>query len=182
MSHCCARAGGSLGMRLLLRFLGPEAREVALGDFEELDISPMRALYELCGLIGRQQANYWKDWRPWLALLGIAGLAGIRLAEMAGDLMAGSAIYIRTYRAYGVLYESGLTVTQELIIWISLALGIVLWSWTAGFVFVRVACKTALFTSTLLCVAWVGLNVLLVGWAMFPGIGECCPTCLWAGP
>jgi hypothetical protein len=114
----------------------------------------------LCGLIARQQAILWKSWRPWLALLGIASLIGIRLNFIAGGLTAGPLIYIRTYLKYGVIYQSGLSLTEELVVWLSMAVAVMLWSWSSGFVFVALARNAAVGGSTLVCIAWLCWNVL----------------------
>lgn len=141
-------------------FLEPQARDVVIGDLEELNLGSVRSVCELCGLIARQQASFWNDWRPWLALLGIAGLIGVRLISATDALMRWPLLYIRTYLKYGVLYQSGLSLPEELIVWISMAAAVILWSWSAGFAFASLARKTAFFTGALLCAVWLGWNVL----------------------
>lgn len=147
----------------LARFLDPKTKDVVIGDLEELNLGSSRSVCELCGLIARQQVSVWKDWRPWLALLGIVGLVGIRLTLLAGTWTGLPIIYIRTYRAYGVIYQSGLTLNEEFIVWFTMAAAIILWSWTAGFAFVSLAHKTALITGAFLCTTWLGLNAFMLG-------------------
>lgn len=117
----------------LSRLLEPAARDAVIGDLAELNLGSLRTVCELCGLIARQQAPLWRDWRPWLALLGIAGLVGVRLNFLADRLNFTPFIYLRTYFKYGTRYESGLSLSEETVTWLSLALAAFLWSWTAGF-------------------------------------------------
>ncbi len=147
----------------LSRFLEPDARDVVIGDLAELNLGLLRSVSELCGLIARQQARLWNDWQPWLALLGIVGLVGIRLNSMALSLTGTLWRNLSTYLKYGARYESGLTVSEELILWMSLAVAVMLWSWTAGFAFTALSRKTAPVTGTLLCFAWLCWNGFLVG-------------------
>lgn len=147
----------------LSRFLEPDARDVVIGDLAELNLGWLRSVSELCGLIARQQARLWNDWQPWLALLGIVGLVGIRLNSMALSLTGTLWRNLSTYLKYGARYESGLTVSEELVLWMSLAVAVMLWSWTAGFAFAALSRKTAPVTGILLCFAWLCWNGLLVG-------------------
>jgi hypothetical protein len=125
------RFGGFLTAGLL-RFVEPGARAVVHGDLEELNLGSLRSVWEVCGLIARQQAGFWKDWRPWLALFGIVGLIGGRLTMTTLGLTLAPARFISTYRSYGVLYQSGLTLNEDLFVWFSMAAAVILLSWTAG--------------------------------------------------
>lgn len=146
----------------LSRLLDSTTRDVVIGDLAELNLGLLRSIWELCGMIARQQASLWKEWRPWLALLGIAGLAGIRLTFVAGVLLSWPLLYIRTYLKYGVMYQSGVSVTGELVVWFSMAAAVVLWSWTAGFAFAALARRTAFAGGFLLCIVWLGWNVIAI--------------------
>jgi hypothetical protein len=125
-----------------------------MGDLAELNLGSLQTIIELCGLIIRQQAPLWNTWRPWLSLLGIAGLIGIRLNFLADSLMAWPFFNIRTFRKYGTFYHNGLTTGEELFMWLSLAAGVLLWSWTAGFAFTSIARKSAHVTGILICAVW----------------------------
>ncbi len=121
------RFGGFLSTGLL-RFVEPSTRAVVHGDLEELNLGSLRSVWEVCGLIARQQAGFWKDWPPWLALLGIVGLIGVRLTVITLNLTAWPARFISTYRTYGVVYQSGLTLNEELFVWFSMAAAVILLS------------------------------------------------------
>lgn len=151
----------------LSRLLESDTRDVVIGDLAELNLGWRRSVCELCGLIARQQASLWKSWQPWLALLGIVGLVGIRLNFVARSLTYVPWLNLSTYLKYGTRYESGLTTTEELIVWLSLAVAVMLWSWTAGFAFTSLSRKTAPFTVTLLCVVWLCWNGFLLGRFLF---------------
>lgn len=158
---------GDLLVDTLSRLLEPNTREVIIGDLAELNFGWFRSVWELCGLIARQQARLWKNWRPWLALLGVVGFVGPRLTFIAGVLMAAPDRYVRAYIKYGVIYQSGLSLTEEFIVWLSLAGALILWSWTAGFAFTSLAGKTALVTGLGLCLVWLGWNILVTGLMLF---------------
>lgn len=146
----------------LADLLDPDERDAVIGDIEELKVKPLRAIWELCGLIARRQASLWKTWRPWLAHLGIGGLIGVGLTLMAELLLGDVWRYLRTYRVYGVFYESGLTPSEVVIFWLSLALAIIFWSWIAGFAFTLISRKTAFCASILLCILWLGWDSALL--------------------
>ena len=139
----------------LARLLEADRRDIVMGDLAELNLGPLRSLGELCGLIARQQVNLWKAWRPWLALLGIVGLVGIRLNFLASSLTMTPWRNLSTYLKYGARYERGLTGSEEFIVWISVAAAVMLWSWTAGFVFTSLSRKTVPVAGALLCLAWL---------------------------
>jgi hypothetical protein len=109
----------------------------------------------------------WKYWRPWLALLGIVGLVGFRLNFLANSLMFTPWINLSTYLKYGARYESGLTSSEEIIVWLSLAVAVALWSWTAGVAYTSLSRKTAPLIGVLLCCAWLCWKGLLVGRSLF---------------
>ncbi len=146
----------------LSRLVEPAAKDAVIGDLAELNLGWPRTVYELCGLIVRQQAPLWKEWRPWLALLGVVGLVGLRLSFLAARLNGTPFIYLRTYLKYGTRYESGLSLGEESITWLSLALAVGLWSWTAGFAFTLISRKTAFFTGLVLCMLWLIWNGVLL--------------------
>jgi len=139
----------------LAGFLEPAERTAILGDFAEISLDPKRSSCELCALLVRRQLMLWKDWRPWLALLGIVGLVGARLNFLAGLLATYPAIYLRTYYQYGTLYHSGLSLGEELCVWLILALAVIFWSWLAGFVLLSLSQRTVPLTLTVAALAWL---------------------------
>jgi hypothetical protein len=151
----------------LSRLLESDARDVVIGDLAELNLGSLRSVRELCGLIVRRQVSLWKVWRPWLALLGIVGLVCIRLNFLASSLTGTPWRNLSTYLKYGARYERGLTTIEEIVVWLSLAAAVVLWSWTAGFAFTSLSRKTAPFTITLLCIVWLCWSGLIVARSLF---------------
>jgi len=151
----------------LSRLLEPGAKDIVIGDLAELNLGSLRSARELCGLIARQQVSLWKVWRPWLALLGIAGVVGIRLNFLASSLAGMPWRNLSTYLKYGARYESGLTAGEEIIVWVSLAAAVVLWSWTAGFACTSLSRKTAPVTGTLLGIVWLCWSGFLVARTLF---------------
>jgi len=151
----------------LSRLLEPDTKDIVIGDLAELNLGSLRSARELCGLIVRQQVGLWSVWRPWLALLCIAGVVGIRLNFLASSLMGTPWRNLSTYLKYGPLRKSGLTAMEEIIVWLSLAVAVVLWSWTAGFACTSLSRKTAPVTGTLLCIVWLCWSGFLVARALF---------------
>jgi hypothetical protein len=134
--------------------LGPDVRESVLGDLTELKVSSTRTIYELLGLILRQEARLWKTWRPWLALIGIVGAIGWLLSKLCLGLIGGITRQAFVYWQYGVRYHSGLTGAQEIELVICTSLAVVCWSWLAGFTLSDLSGKTALINRTLFFLAW----------------------------
>jgi len=134
--------------------LEPELRESIVGDLTELRASPAKTIYEILGLILRQQARLWRAWRPWLVLIGIVGAIGWLLSNVCLGLIGDIARQSFVYWQYGVPYNSGLTGTQEIEIVVCTSFAIVCWSWLAGFTLVALSRKTAIINGTLFCLAW----------------------------
>lgn len=151
----------------LSRLLESDAKDVVIGDLAELNLGSLRSARELCGLIVRQQVSLWSVWRPWLAVLGIVGVVGIRLNFLASSLTGMPWRNLSTYLKYGSRYESGLTAMEEIIVWLSLAVAVVLWSWTAGFACTSLSRKTAPITGTLLCIVWLCWSGFIVARTLF---------------
>lgn len=139
----------------LSRLVQSDARDVVLGDLAELNLGSLRSIGELCGLIVRQQARLWREWRLWLALLGIVGLVGFRLNFLADSLMFTPWINLFTYLKYGARYERGLTSSEEIVVWLSLAVAVALWSWTAGVAYTSLSRRTTPAIGALLCFGWL---------------------------
>jgi hypothetical protein len=150
----------------LSALVAPTERDAVMGDLAELKLGSLQTIFELCGLIVRQQAPLWNGWRPWLALLGIAGLVGIRLNVVAHGLTAWPYFNIRTYLKYATFYHDGMTTGEELLMWLSMAAGVLLWSWTAGFAFTSIAGKSAYVTGVLICAMWLAWNGFMLARAL----------------
>jgi len=157
--------------------LKPNSRAVVMGDLAELKLGSLRSVWELCGLIARQQASLWKNPQPWIALLGVGGLVGLQLTFIATRLIGRPDLYIRMYLTYGVIYQSGLSLTEEVtrgvffpanavFVYLSLATAAVMWSWTAGFTFASLAGETVLVTGSLLSLLWLGWNVFIAAFML----------------
>ncbi len=153
----------ALILNKLSKLLESDERDAVLGDFAELNIIPVRSVYELCGLILRRQILLWKNWQPWFALLFVVGLVGIRLVVLASSLAIAPLNYFLAYLRYGVRYESGLSLLEEITVWFLVAFAVVLWSWTAGFLFTLLSRRTALFTNLIFCAAWFCGNAVVLG-------------------
>jgi hypothetical protein len=89
---------------------------------------------DLLGLIVRRQAGLWTVWRPWLALFGVSGLAGVPLSRIAFRLNVDLGQQLMAQRNYGVHFETGLTAQQGIAFLLCLAVALLVWSWTCGFV------------------------------------------------
>jgi hypothetical protein len=57
---------------LLSRSLSPLERDAALGDLAESGATAGQGLRDICGLVVRRQAAYWRHPWPWIALVGVA--------------------------------------------------------------------------------------------------------------
>ena len=139
---------------MLSSALEPEARESVLGDLTELRVSYARTIYELLGLILRQEAQLWKTWRPWLALIGVVGAIGWLLSNVCLGLVSDVARHAFIYWQYGVRYNSGLTGAQEIEVAICTSVAIACWSWLGGFTLAALSGKGALIIRSLFCLAW----------------------------
>ena len=141
--------------------LEPELRESVVGDLTELGASYTKTIYELLGLLLRQEARLWRTWRPWLALIGIVGAIGWLLSSVCLELISDIARRAFIYWQYGVPYDSGLTSAQEIEIVFCTSIAIVCWSWLAGFTLAVLSGKGAYINRTLLCLVWFWLCGLL---------------------
>jgi hypothetical protein len=119
---------------IVSRMLEPDDRDAVRGDFTESGEPCGRALRGVVSLIIRRQLALWKDWRPWLAFVGLVGIAAVLLSEIALRLDVAVSQQMRTYLVYGVPYETGLTIGQDIVYMGCLALALWAWSWTSGFV------------------------------------------------
>lgn len=134
--------------------LEPDVRESVVGDLTELRASYIKTIYELLGLILRQEAELWKTWRPWLALIGIVGAIGWLLSNVCLGLIADISRQAFIYWHYGVPYNSGMSGAQETEIIFCTSAAVVCWSWLAGFTLAALSGKTAYINRTLFCLVW----------------------------
>ncbi len=119
---------------ILSRLLDADERRAVCGDLAESEESIGRALRDVLGLIFRRQIGLWTEWQPWLALLGVACLAGVPLSRIAFRLNVDLGQQLMAYYTYGVHFGTLLTPQQDMAWLLCLAMALLLWSWTCGFV------------------------------------------------
>jgi hypothetical protein len=119
---------------ILSRMLDVEERQAVRGDLAESRESIDRALRDVLGLIVRRQIGLWTEWQPWLALLGVACLAGVPLSRTLFRFNADLAQQLMAYEQYGVHFGTLLTPQQDLAFLLCLAVALLVWLWTCGFV------------------------------------------------
>jgi hypothetical protein len=119
---------------VLSRMLDADERQAVRGDLAESGESVVRAIRDVLGLIVRRQVGLWAGWQPWLALLGIACLAGVPLSRIAFRLNVDLGQQLMAYYTYGVHFGTLLTSQQDMAWLLCLAVALILWSWTCGFV------------------------------------------------
>jgi hypothetical protein len=141
-------------VELSARCLEPDERAAVLGDILELNETGRKALRGILGLIIRRQIALWKDWHPWLVLLGLVAPVCPMLFIVTSDVTSPLFRDMETYWRFGSLYSSGMTLGEELFRSFILALGLLLWSWTSGFVLGRLSRKTLWLTGTLYFACW----------------------------
>lgn len=146
---------------VLARALEPSDRHAVLGDIAESGEGIFLALRDLLGLIIRRQAALWTTWQPWLALLGIGIVAGASLSRIAGGFTGGIFQQWRTYEKYGVHYATGVTPRQDFAFLACLAAGLIVWSWTSGFVLQSLSGRAAWVTWLVFCLATLDLRLFL---------------------
>jgi hypothetical protein len=153
-------------VELVSRLLEPAERETVRGDLAESSETGERALRGVLGLVVRRQAALWRDWHPWLALFGIAGLTGAILSQIAFSFDAALGQQLRTYSHYGVHFETGLTLSQDIVYSICIASALLAGSWASGFVLGSLSGRAIWFTGALFClvvVDWQWAEFVLSG-------------------
>ncbi len=135
----------------LSRTLEPDERDAVQGDFAESGAAGGQALRELLGLVARRQAAMWKDWRPWLALLGIVGPVGMQLSRIAISTSVPLWMNLSSFWTYGVPYRNGLTILEEIVVFVCHSFAVALWSWTSGFVLGCLSGRAVWVNGLLLC-------------------------------
>ena len=155
-------------VNVLSSALETQLRESVIGDLTELRISDTRTIYELIGLILRQEVQHWRIWRPWLALIGIVGAIGWLLSKTCLEVIDDFSRQAFIYWQYGVALHNGLTGVQEVELLISVSLAVVCWSWLGGFTLAALSGKTVFINGTLFYLVWfclcgpLGILVYLV--------------------
>jgi hypothetical protein len=119
---------------MLSRMLDTDERQVVRGDVAESGQGVGRAVWDVFDLVVRRQIGLWTVWQPWLALIGIACIAGAPLSRIAFRLNAELGQQLMVYYTYGVHLETLLTPQQDRAWLLCLAIALLLWSWTCGFV------------------------------------------------
>jgi hypothetical protein len=119
---------------VLSRTLDADERQAVRGDLAESGESVVQAIWDVLDLIVRRQVGLWAGWQPWLALLGIACLAGLPLSRIAFRLNVDLGQQLMAYYTYGVHFGTLLTPQQDIAFLLCLAVALIVWSWTCGFV------------------------------------------------
>ncbi len=128
------------------RSLDAPEREAVLGDLTESGCSAPQALGNVLGLMIRRQCELWQNWQPWIALLAVAVVVAVPLSRMTSNFGGAVGLQIRTYRHYGVRYETGLSFGQDLAYLTCLLSACFLWSWVSGFVLGSLSGRTIWLT------------------------------------
>lgn len=131
---------------VLARALEAGERDMVLGDLVESGEGSGAAIRDLLGLIFRRQTGLWMAWRPWVGLFGISGLVGVTLSRIVFRFNADLGLQLAVYSRYGVRYESGLTAQEDIAAALSLAVALLVWSWTCGFVLGSLSGRAAWLT------------------------------------
>jgi hypothetical protein len=119
---------------ILCRMLDTDERQAVRGDVAESGQGVGRAIRDVSDLVVRRQIGLWTVWQPWLALAGIACLAGVPLSRIVFRLNVEVGQQLTAYYIYGVHLGTLLTPLQDIAWLLSLAIALLLWSWTCGFV------------------------------------------------
>jgi hypothetical protein len=119
----------------LSRGLEPGERDAVLGDIAESGETGAEALRDLLSLAVRRQAALWKDARAWLALGGLIAPVAMLAGGWSswGSWLGFVSRQLGTVFNLGVLAESAMTRTDDIV---RLVCGILLmmsWAGTAGF-------------------------------------------------
>lgn len=119
---------------ILSGMLDADERQAVRGDLAESGENIVRATGGVLGLIVRRQIGLWTEWQPWLALLGVACLAGLPLSRILLRFNVDLSQQLMAYRIYGVHFGTLLSPQQDIAWLLCLAIALLLWSWTCGFV------------------------------------------------
>ena len=131
---------------VLSRVLDADERQAVRGDLAESGESVVWAIWDVLDLIVRRQVGLWAGWQPWLALVGIACLAGLPLSRIAFRLNVDLGQQLMAYYTYGVHFGTLLTPQQDMAWLLCLAVALLVWSWTCGFVLGSLSGRAAWLT------------------------------------
>lgn len=120
------------------RALERDEREAALGDMIEAGAGSWRALPDVVGLVVRRQILLWKSWRPWLAAFAVTLPSSMLLLGVSFSFSRAWQQFVSplSLKVSGTPVELSL---PYLLCHLGLLVG---WSWTAGFVVVRMSRRT----------------------------------------
>lgn len=146
---------------ILSGMLDADERQAVRGDLAESGESIVRAIGDVLGLIVRRQIGLWTEWQPWLALLGVACLAGLPLSRILLRFNVDLSQQLMAYRIYGVHFGTLLSPQQDVAWLLCLAIALLLWSWTCGFVLGSLSGRAVWLTWSVFYLmvsdsAWVG--------------------------
>jgi len=148
--------------------LRPGEREYVFGDLAEAGVVGWDTVWALAGLVARRQAAAWRSFGPWAALIGVSGAAGISAAGLVATLVTFTSLQTRTWRTFGVRYQTGLTAAEDGAIFAVLAASALLWAWMAGFTLRRLSGDAAWLTGGVLAMEWLAMGtgalLLLPAW------------------
>ena len=143
---------------ILSRILDTDERLVFRGDVAESGHGVARAIWDVSDLVLRRQIDLWTVWQPWLALVGIACLAGAPLSGIAFRLNVDLGQQLMAYFRYGVHFGTLLTPQQDMAWLLCLAIGLLLWSWTCGFVLGSLSGRAVWLTWSLCSTSWFWIS------------------------
>ena len=126
---------------------------------------------------------------PWLALFGIVVPVALILSQQSHQLHGSVIRYLAIPWQFGVRYQTGLTLAEDITVFVSLAAALIVWSWTAGLALESLSRHTIWIHGALFCLIatfpvwmlwlaqhpWVGTLLLLWNTALSPrprGLGH----------
>ena len=141
----------------LLRSLEADEREMLLGDIAELKLHEGQAIMELLGFLSRRWMMPLRDWRVSVAAVGFLWFACMPLLRLFSPALTMPFRFWYTYQRYGAIYETGLSVNQDLCIWTGQIALLGLFSWASGYtlaLFVRRNFRTVALVVIVALMAW----------------------------
>jgi hypothetical protein len=81
-----------------------------------------------------------------MALLGAVAIAGVTLSRIIDRFDTAFGQQLHTFMKYGERFHTGLTFEQDVAFIICMGLGVLVWSWTCGFVLGSLSGRTAWLT------------------------------------
>ncbi|MBZ5576114.1 MAG: hypothetical protein LAP40_06095 [Acidobacteriia bacterium] len=147
----------------LCRTLDRDERDAVLGDLAETGAAASRALPEVCGLVVRRHASYWRDWRPWLALVGFVLPVGWMLTGASQRLGSGFEYQLWLARNSAfidqAILHTGASFGPGLLFLASGSMVLLGWAWVSGYVLGALSRRTLAINGTLFCA-----GLLILAW------------------